>query len=113
MTPWTAAHQAPLSLGGFSRQEYWSGLPGSLPGDIPNPSIRPRSPTLQADSLPSEPPGKPNDNGVGSLSFLQGDLPYPGVKPGSPELQADSLPAELPGKPRSLDYPGQMTGPYF
>ena len=57
MTPWTVAHQVPLSMG-FSRQEYWSGLPCPLPGDLPNPGIKPRSPTLQADSLPPEPPGK-------------------------------------------------------
>ena len=44
---------------GFSRQEYWSGLPFPSPGDLPNPGIEPRSPALQADSLPSEPPGKP------------------------------------------------------
>ena len=44
---------------GFSREEYWSGLPCPLPGDLPNPGIEPRSPALQADSLPSEPPGKP------------------------------------------------------
>ena len=57
VTPWTVAHQAPLSMG-FSRQGYWSGLPCPPPGDLPNPGIEPRSPTLQADSLPSEPPGK-------------------------------------------------------
>ena len=56
--PWTVAHQAPLSMG-FSRQEYWSGLPFPSPGDLPNPGIEPRSPTLQADALTSEPPGKP------------------------------------------------------
>ena len=44
---------------GFSRQEYWNGLPCPPPGDLPNPRIKLRSPTLQADSLPSEPPGKP------------------------------------------------------
>ena len=44
---------------GFSRQEYWSGLPCPPPGDLPNPGIKSRSPTLQAGSLPSEPPGKP------------------------------------------------------
>ena len=44
---------------GFSRQEYWRGLPCPLPRDLPNPGIEPRSPKLQADSLPSEPPGKP------------------------------------------------------
>ena len=69
VTPRTAAHQAPLSTG-FSRQEYWSGLPCSPPGDLPNPWIGPRSPTLQADSLLSEPPGKPKNIGVGNLSLL-------------------------------------------
>ena len=53
-TPWTVAYQAPLSMG-FSRQ----GLPFPFPGDPPNPGIEPGSPTLQADALPSEPPGKP------------------------------------------------------
>ena len=48
------AHQAPPSVG-FSRQEYWSGLPFPPPGDLPNPGIEPRSPPLQADTLPSEP----------------------------------------------------------
>ena len=48
-----------LCLWGFSRQEYWSGLPCPPPGDPLNPGIEPRYPTLQADSLPSEPPGKP------------------------------------------------------
>ena len=57
VTPWTVAHQAPLSMG-FSRQEYWSGLPFSSPGDLPNPGIEPGSPACQADSLPSEPSGK-------------------------------------------------------
>ena len=52
------AHQAPLSMG-FPRQEYWSGLLFLSPGDLPDPGIQPRSPALQADSLPSEPPEKP------------------------------------------------------
>ena len=52
-------HQAPPSMG-FSRQEYWSGLPFLSPGDLPNPGIEPRSPALQADILPSKPPGKPS-----------------------------------------------------
>ena len=52
-TPWTVAHHAPLCLGS-SRREYWSGLPFPSPGDLPNPGIKPRSPALQADSLPSE-----------------------------------------------------------
>ena len=58
MTPWTVAHQAPLSME-FSGQEYWSGLSFPSPGDLPNPGIEPRSPALQADSLLTEPPGKP------------------------------------------------------
>ena len=57
-TPWTVAYQAPLSMG-FSRQEYWSGLPFPSPGDLPDPGIESRSPALQADALPSELPGKP------------------------------------------------------
>ena len=58
VTLWTAAHQAPQPMG-FSRQEYWSGLPFLSPGDLPDPGIEPRSPALVADALTSEPPGKP------------------------------------------------------
>ena len=79
-SPWTAAE--------FFRQEYWSGLPRPSPGDLHNPGIKPRSPALHADSLPSEPPGKPKNTGVGSLSPSPGDLPNPGIEPGSPALQA-------------------------
>ena len=57
-TPWTVAYQAPPSMG-FSRQECWSGLPFPSPGDPPEPGIEPWSPELQADALPSEPPGNP------------------------------------------------------
>ena len=60
-TPWIVAPQAPLSME-FSRQEYWSGLPCPPPGDLPDPGNEPGSPALQADSLPSEPPGKPQRN---------------------------------------------------
>ena len=56
--PWTVAHQAPLSME-FSRREYWSGLTFPSPGDLPDPRIEPSSPALQANSLPSESPGKP------------------------------------------------------
>ena len=56
-TLWTVAHQAPPSMG-FSRPEYWSGLPFSSPGDLPDPRIEPGSSALQAVSLPAEPPGK-------------------------------------------------------
>ena len=57
-TPRTIACQAPLSMG-FSRQKCWSELLFPSPGDLPNPGIEPGSPALQADTLPSEPPGKP------------------------------------------------------
>ena len=57
MTPWTVAYQAPPSME-FSRQQYWSGLPFSSQGDLPDPGIEPGSPALQPDALPSEPPGK-------------------------------------------------------
>ena len=55
VTPWTVAYQAPPSMG-FSREEYWSGLPFPSPGDLPNPGIEPGSPAFQADALTSEPP---------------------------------------------------------
>ena len=63
VTPQTVAHQTPLSMG-FPRQEYWRGLPFLSPGNIPDPGIEPGSPALQADSLPSEPPGKPIARGI-------------------------------------------------
>ena len=53
-TPWIVAHQAPLSMG-FSRREFWSGLPFPSPGDLSDPGTEPRSPALQADSLPGKP----------------------------------------------------------
>ena len=59
----------------FSKPEYWCGSPYSSPRDLPNPGIEPRSLSLQADSLPAEPQGKPKNTGVGSLSFLQGIFP--------------------------------------
>ena len=57
VTPWTVAHQVPQSME-FSRQEYWSGLPFPSPGDLPDPRIELGPPALQADALPSEPPGR-------------------------------------------------------
>ena len=59
-TPWTAAHQGPLSMR-FPRQEYWSGLPCPPPGDLPNPGIQPtslRSPALAGEFFITEPPAK-------------------------------------------------------
>ena len=65
--------QAPPSMG-FSRQEYWGGLPFPSPGDLPNPGIKPGSPALQADSLPSEPPGNPKL--AGNSTKFQGLLQF-------------------------------------
>ena len=75
MTPWTVVRQTPLSTG-FPRQEYWSGLPFSSPGDLSNPEIEPRSPALEADSLPSDYQGRPRSpgnelNNLFSLKSLQ------------------------------------------
>ena len=80
----------------FSRPEYWSGYyPFPSPGGLPNSGLKPISPTLQADSLPAEPQGKPRNTGMSSLIPSPGDLPDPGIKPGSPALQVNSLPTEL------------------
>ena len=62
--PWTVAHKAPLSMG-FSRQEYWSGLPFPSPGHLPDAGIEPGIPPFQADSLPSELPENPIQEFVG------------------------------------------------
>ena len=59
----------------FSRLEHWSGQPFPSPVDLPNPGIESRSPTMQVDSLPAEPQGKPKNTGVGSISLLQGIFP--------------------------------------
>ena len=72
-TPLIVAFQVPLPME-FSRQEYWSGLPFPSPGDLPNPGIKPRSPAMQADSLPSEPQGKPLPNII--CSHIQ-SISYP------------------------------------
>ena len=70
VTPWTVDYQTLLSMG-LSRQEYWSGLPLPSPGDLCNPGMEPRSPSLQTDSLPAEPQGKSKNTRVGNLSLLQ------------------------------------------
>ena len=72
-TPWTVAYQAPQCME-FSRKEYWSRLPFPSPGDLPNPGIEPRSPALQADAVPSEPPGKPGDLAKGLRTPKEFDL---------------------------------------
>ena len=69
VTPWMVARQAPLSME-FSRQEYWSGLPYLSLANPPNPGIKSRSPTLRADSLPPEPPGKPSKSGWYALHWV-------------------------------------------
>ena len=69
-TPWTVARQASLSMG-FSRQEYWSGLPFPSPGDLPDSGIKPGSPAVQADSLLTELQGKPPDSGYFFLIEVQ------------------------------------------
>ena len=87
---------------GFSRPEYWSGKPFPSPGDLPNPGIKPRSPALQVDSLPAEPPGKPlvesNYRVASAAKSLQSCPtvcdPIDGSPPGSPVpgiLQARTL----------------------
>ena len=81
VNPGTAAHQAPPSMG-FSRQEYWSGMPFPSPGDVPNPGIEPRSPTLQADALPSEHPGKPDGKEPPVKAEDPGLIPGLGRSPG-------------------------------
>ena len=73
LTPWTIVHQAPLW--GFSRQEYWSGLPCPPPGDLLNWRIEPRFPTLQADSLLSEPPERSNKHLKSLISPKSAPLP--------------------------------------
>ena len=113
--PWTVAHQVPLSMG-FSRQEYRTGLPFPSPGDLPNPGIKPRSPTLRADFLPSEPPGKlikkdrihihilMSAKSLRSCPIPSGGLPTPGAHPRCPPdsfvhgiLQARIWPCPPPG----------------
>ena len=104
VTPWTVAYQAPPS-NGFSKQEYWSGLPFPSPRNLPNPGIKRRSPTLQADSLPTEPKGKPKSTGVGSLSLLQGIFPTQELNPGLPHLCRRILyQLSHQGSPRILEW---------
>ena len=74
VTPWTVDHQAPLSMG-ILPARTWRRLPCTPSGDLPDTGIEPSSPTLQADSLPSEPPGKPKNTGVSSISLIQGNFP--------------------------------------
>ena len=84
-----------------ARIQEWVAMPSSRGSSQPR--DRTQVSHIEADSLPSEPPGKPKNTGVGILIPSPGDLPDPEIKPGSPALQADSLPAELPVKPSHKD----------
>ena len=101
------ACQAPLSMG-FSRQEYWSGLPCPPPEDLPNPVIEPRSLALHADYLASEPPGKPKNTGVGCHALLQGIFLTQGSNLDLLHWWADSLPFEPAGKPAPPHSPPRL-----
>ena len=74
VTPCTVACQTPLSME-FSSQEYWSGLPFSSPGDLPDLGVKPESPACRQILLTAELPRNPKDTGVGSVSFLQYTFP--------------------------------------
>ena len=88
----------------FSRPEYWSGQPFPSPGDLPNTrEIEPRSPALQADSLPTEPQGKPKNTGEGSLSLLQWIFPTQGLNPGLLHCQWLLYQLSHKGSPRILE----------
>ena len=114
-TPRTAAHQAPLSIGILQTRTHWSGLPCLPSGDLSNPGIKPRSSTLQADSLPSEPPGEPKNTGGGSLSLLQGIFPTQELNQGLPhcwqilyQLSYEGSPQPASGA-RKLDKTTEMS----
>ena len=100
--PWTVAYQAPLSME-FSRQEYWSGLPFSSPGDLPDRGIKPGSPALQADALPSELPGKPYVMLLHTI-MLKG---FPGVSDHKESACNVGDPGSIPGSGKS---PGEENG---
>ena len=104
-TPWSAAHQAPLSIG-FSRQEYLSGLPFPSLGDLPNPGIKPGSPALQADFFSFEPPGKPSGRAIvmqTSLLPLTEEQPTRGDQKGLGILTSSFPPlVSCQGSPRAV-----------
>ena len=102
VTPWTVAHQAPLSMGILqARTLEWVAMPSSRGSS--QPGIKPRSLALQADSLPSQPLGKPKNTGEDSLPLLR-ESSRPRNQTQFPALQADSSPAELPGNPLIKGY---------
>ena len=101
VTPWTVAHQAPLSMGiPQARTLEWVAMPSSRGSS--NPGIEPRSPAVQADSYHLSYQGNPRILEWVAYPFSR-DLPDPGIELGPPALQVDSLPAKLPGKPSRED----------
>ena len=90
VSPWTIACQAPLAMG-FSRQEYWIELPFPSPGDLPDSGIEPRSPALQADSLPTELPGDWNLSSSGQSCRLCMSCDWPLIKTLNTRAWASSL----------------------
>ena len=101
---WTLCNPMDYTVHGILESEYWSGLPCSTSGDLPNPGIKPRSPTLQADSLPAEPQGKPKNTGVGGLSLLQWIFPTQGLNPGFPHCRQILYQLNHKGSPRILEW---------
>ena len=100
-TPWTVAHQAPLSMG-FSRHEYWSGLPFPS-GDLPDPGIKPvspASPALAGGFFTTSATWQAQEYWSGEPFPSPEDLPTSGIEPRSPAVQAVSLPSEPPGNLR-------------
>ena len=98
VTPWTIQSMI------FSRPEYWSGEPFPSPGYLPDPGIEPRSLVLQVDSLPAEPPGKPKNTRVGSLSFLQQIFPTQGSNQGLFHCRRILHQQRHQGSPRILEW---------
>ena len=86
------------------RPEHWSGQTFPSPGNLPNPGIKPRTLTLQADSLPAEPQGKPKNTGVGSVSLLQGIFPTQGSNPGLSHCRRILYQLSRKGNPRVLEW---------
>ena len=95
--PWTILFME------FSRPEYWIGLPFPSPGDLHNPGIELRSPTLQVDSLPAALPGKPKNTGVGGLPLLQQTLPTQESNWGLPHCRQILYQLSYQGSPQSME----------
>ena len=115
VTLWTVACKAPPSMG-FSRQEYWSGVPFPFPGDLPDPGIEPRSPALQADALPSDPPGKPQSLGLPNpLSSYSSSHPQGGLfgedrrEESKVKWRRQARAIPVSGSSRSPPHPGEFT----